>query len=298
MKLTREGKTRPLISLTSYSTGSGDAPSGHVIVSTGSNGGTAWGSNVSHIYANGSNHVLGPFVNFAAGSNITLAVSSNTLTITSTGGGSGSSLTVQDEGTPLATDATTLNFVGAGVAATGAGATKTITISGGSGSVATDAIWDATGDLAVGTGADTAARLAIGADGRLLASTGTTAAWEAQYASIVAVIDGGGSVITTGVKGDVRVPFACVIERASLLADVSGSIVVDIWVDTYANYPPTVADTITASAKPTISTATKAEDTTLTGWTTTLAEGSTIRYNVDSITTCTRVTVELRVRRT
>jgi hypothetical protein len=48
--------------------------------------------------------------------------------------GVGGSLTVQDEGTPLATAATTVNFVGAGVTATGAGATKTITIPGGSGS--------------------------------------------------------------------------------------------------------------------------------------------------------------------
>lgn len=45
----------------------------------------------------------------------------------------GSSLTVQDEGTPLATSATTLDFVGAGVTASGAGATKTITIPGGAG---------------------------------------------------------------------------------------------------------------------------------------------------------------------
>lgn len=35
---------------------------------------------------------------------------------------------VQDEGTPLATNGTTLNFVGAGVTATGGAATKTITI--------------------------------------------------------------------------------------------------------------------------------------------------------------------------
>jgi hypothetical protein len=47
------------------------------------------------------------------------------------GGGVASGVTVQDEGTPLATDGTTLNFVGAGVTATGAGATKTITIPGG-----------------------------------------------------------------------------------------------------------------------------------------------------------------------
>ena len=39
---------------------------------------------------------------------------------------------------------------------------------GGGGSVATDAIWDALGDLAVGTGANTAAKLTVGADGKYL----------------------------------------------------------------------------------------------------------------------------------
>ena len=42
-------------------------------------------------------------------------------------------LTVQDEGSALSTTATTLNFVGTGVVASGTGATKTITISGGGG---------------------------------------------------------------------------------------------------------------------------------------------------------------------
>ena len=46
-------------------------------------------------------------------------------------GGGGSSLTVQDEGSALSTAATTLNFVGSGVTASGTGAVKTITIAGG-----------------------------------------------------------------------------------------------------------------------------------------------------------------------
>ena len=50
----------------------------------------------------------------------------------------GSALTVQDEGSSLATAATTLNFVGAGVTASGTGATKTITIAGGGGSAGTE----------------------------------------------------------------------------------------------------------------------------------------------------------------
>ena len=46
-------------------------------------------------------------------------------------GGGGSSLTIQDEGSALSTAATTLNFVGSGVTASGTGAVKTITIAGG-----------------------------------------------------------------------------------------------------------------------------------------------------------------------
>ena len=51
-----------------------------------------------------------------------------------TGISGGGGITVQDEGSTLSTQATTLNFVGAGVVASGTGATKTITISGGGGS--------------------------------------------------------------------------------------------------------------------------------------------------------------------
>jgi len=74
---------------------------------------------------------------FAAGSNITLttAPGTDTLTIASSGG----EVTVQEEGSSLSTAATTLNFVGSGVTATGSGATKTITIPGsGSGAAASD----------------------------------------------------------------------------------------------------------------------------------------------------------------
>ena len=50
---------------------------------------------------------------------------------------SGSALTIADEGSDLSTAATKLDFVGAGVTASGTGATKTITISGGSGETLT-----------------------------------------------------------------------------------------------------------------------------------------------------------------
>ena len=49
------------------------------------------------------------------------------------GGGGAAGVTVQDEGSALSTTATTLNFVGSGVVASGSGATKTITVNTGTG---------------------------------------------------------------------------------------------------------------------------------------------------------------------
>jgi hypothetical protein len=114
-------------------------------------------------------------------------------------------------------------------------------------------------------------------------------------AAIEFVIDGGGAAITTGIKGDLEIPFGCTIQAVTLLGDQTGSIVVDIWKDTYANFPPTDADSITASAPPTISSAVKGQDSTLTGWTKTIGAGDILRFNVDSVTDIQRATLSLKV---
>jgi len=115
--------------------------------------------------------------------------------------------------------------------------------------------------------------------------------------SINFMIDGGGNEIITGIKGDVRIPSDLVIQSVTLLADTTGNIVVDIWKDTYGAYPPTDANSITASAVPTITGGIKYEDTTLTGWTKNCSEGETLRYNVDSVVSITRVNVILKFAR-
>ena len=109
-----------------------------------------------------------------------------------------------------------------------------------------------------------------------------------------------GAAISTGIKGKAgfRVPFACTITGWYLTADASGSLVIDIWKDTYGNFPPTSADTITASAKPTLSSAIKAYSTTLTGWKTSIAEGDYLIINVVSCTTCKEASLSLMVTRT
>lgn len=115
---------------------------------------------------------------------------------------------------------------------------------------------------------------------------------------ITLTIDGAGSAITTGTKAYWSCPYDCTIQSVTMLADVSGSIVVDIWRDSYANYPPTDADSITASAVPTISAATKSTDATLTGWTTSISAGDVLGFNVDSVSTITKLTLVLSVVKT
>ena len=116
--------------------------------------------------------------------------------------------------------------------------------------------------------------------------------------SIEFIINGGGAAPITGIWGDLEIPFGCTITAARIVADASGSAVVDIWKDTYANFPPVDADSITASAPPTLSGAIKAQDTTLTGWTTSIAAGDWLRFNLDSVTTCRIITVTLTVTKT
>ena len=112
---------------------------------------------------------------------------------------------------------------------------------------------------------------------------------------ITFVISGGGSAIATGVAGYLEVPFACTINRVTLIADQTGSIVIDIWKHSYVlNTPPVVADTITASALPTLSSAQTYQDSTLTGWTTAVAAGDLLAFNVNSATTVTQVTLSLK----
>ncbi len=67
-------------------------------------------------------------VQLTAGSNVTLTRNdAQQVTIAASGGG----ITVQEEGSSLSTAATTLNFTGAAVTASGSGATKTIDVTGG-----------------------------------------------------------------------------------------------------------------------------------------------------------------------
>lgn len=113
---------------------------------------------------------------------------------------------------------------------------------------------------------------------------------------ITLVIDGGGQPITAGIKADVSIPYAGTIISWRILADLAGSIVIDVWKDVYASFPPTILDTIAGSEKPTLSGVSSNEDTNLTTWLTGITAGDVIRFNVEATpATVTRIVLELVV---
>jgi hypothetical protein len=118
--------------------------------------------------------------------------------------------------------------------------------------------------------------------------------------SVNFIIDGGGSAIATGIKGDIIIDYACTLDSWTLIADAAGAIVIDVWKDTYANFPPTDEDSMCSGKEPTITaTNASAQDTSITDWTTDdIAAGDVLRFNVDSCTTIKRVTLSFKVTRT
>lgn len=111
------------------------------------------------------------------------------------------------------------------------------------------------------------------------------------------MIDGAGAPLTTGVKFDLPFDFACTLNMVTLLADQAGSLSLDIWKNTYANYPPIAGNSICGSTKPTLGNVIKSQDGVLFGWNKTINAGDVLRFNVDSAATLTRVSVSLRVTR-
>ena len=114
---------------------------------------------------------------------------------------------------------------------------------------------------------------------------------------IVVTIDGGGSAITTGEKKLTLEPgITGTIVGWTMAGDQTGSMVMDIWKANAAI--PTNANSITGSAKPTLSSARRGNSTTLTGWTTAVAAGDVFIFEVESITSFTHMTLTLLIRAT
>jgi hypothetical protein len=107
---------------------------------------------------------------------------------------------------------------------------------------------------------------------------------------------GTGSIATPVPDVMVRCYTGGTIKKVTVLtAGGAGSCVIDIWKDTYANFPPSVGDSICGSSKPTISSGAKYEDATLTGWTTAVDAGDVLLFHLDSSSTFSYITIQLDI---
>lgn len=105
----------------------------------------------------------------------------------------------------------------------------------------------------------------------------------------------GSGALTTGIKKYIYMSHPILVLGWTILGDQSGSIVIDVWSDTYANFPPTVADTIAGSELPTLTTQQNNQDTGLSTWTNFVPAGNVLAFNVSSVATVNWVSVTFDV---
>lgn len=116
----------------------------------------------------------------------------------------------------------------------------------------------------------------------------------AKLRTITFNLDGSGSAIASGGTWYLSdVPYAGTITAWNIVADQSGSIVIDVWKTNAA--VPTVANTITASSLPTLSSAQSAFVGSISGWTTAVTVGDVFAFHVNSAATVTKISLTITV---
>lgn len=120
--------------------------------------------------------------------------------------------------------------------------------------------------------------------------------WHPTWSAFGVRIAGGGATIQKGIKGYLVVPFDCTIQSVTLLADKVGSAKVDIRKGPLASFP--TWPSVTAQTQPALASQRSNQDFALFGWTTTLAKGDLLSFEVLSAAVITSLTIELSVQRT
>jgi hypothetical protein len=130
----------------------------------------------------------------------------------------------------------------------------------------------------------------LDANGKLQASGATVS--NIQSATFGVSIDGGDTSPISGSMGYFTVPSNGNIVGWSIFADVSGDCVVDVRKSDYASFPTT--SSIAGSEKPSLSSAQKNQDNTLSTWTTSLTQGDVIEFFLESAITVKKINIIVR----
>ena len=106
-------------------------------------------------------------------------------------------------------------------------------------------------------------------------------------------VNGGGFAPLTGIIGYTVIPYSGTITGWSIVSDVVGSCVIDVW--KAAGVVPTVANTIAGTEKPTLSSQQLNSDNALSTWTTAVTAGDVIGFNLDSAATLTSINLIITI---
>ena len=115
------------------------------------------------------------------------------------------------------------------------------------------------------------------------------------------IISNLGSTLITGVQPYLTVPYASTITAATMVCAPTGSLTVDIWRCSYAQYDggvthPVVADSITGG-NPLLIPSDSKTTSTLANWNTSLNQGDILAFNISSAASATEATITLYLNR-
>jgi hypothetical protein len=115
-------------------------------------------------------------------------------------------------------------------------------------------------------------------DGRITIASNGSGGSAPKYKTGITV-DGGGEVLTTGVKGRTQLETSGTISGVTVLADASGSIEFEIKKSTFSGFPGSLASIVGSNA-PELAAAQKIEVTLDGAWTTTVTAGDILEFSV------------------
>lgn len=143
----------------------------------------------------------------------------------------------------------------------------------------------ATGDIYYRDSSGYFRRLAIGSANDVLTVSGGLPAWSDEPRHTPTAVWGDNvntASVVTGTVSYVRVPYSGTITSWHVVANTAITCTLDVW---KANGTvPTNANTITASAKPSLSSSATAASSTLTGWTTSVSAGDVFGFELEALT--------------
>jgi hypothetical protein len=108
------------------------------------------------------------------------------------------------------------------------------------------------------------------------------------------IFDGGGNVIVPSIVRYLYIPFAATITGYALLADVSGSVTIDVWKEPVAGFPPGVGNSITGGNPMALTSAQSNIQTPIpSSWTVTVDAGDVLAFNLSACTSIKALTASL-----